>query len=58
MPFLFICKLCQFESTDPAISGRHIRFFHHLSTKDYYDKYIDSTNHKCLFCEKEAKFFH
>ena len=27
-----------------------------ISTKEYYDKYIDSAEHKCLFCEKEARF--
>lgn len=53
-----ICKICnkEFKNLNPI--GRHLKFCHNISIKEYYDKYLKSDNEGfCLKCNKPTKIF-
>ena len=51
---LFICAECG------ASCKNRLSLFYHISvkhdSKEYYDKHIDASNHKCPYCDNERKF--
>ena len=49
------CKICGKDLSSPQAIKNHIRW-HKLSTKNYYDTYINTTFHKCQNCNNEAEF--
>lgn len=53
---LFICEICHKEYGKLSALGVHVKRTHKIELKEYYDNYIDSTKHKCLYCENEAVF--
>ena len=53
------CEICQKEFENNKALSIHLTKKHKFNiydTKSYYDKYIDNSNHKCYFCENEARF--
>jgi hypothetical protein len=53
-----ICKICGFESKNFNGMGSHIKQYHHIDTKKYYDIYIRGKEEgKCRECEKESSFY-
>lgn len=50
----YICKIC---NKNVNSVGSHVRQFHHLNVKDYYDKYLKQQNEGiCPVCGKETTF--
>ena len=48
------CKICDEEIKN---IGTHIRVNHHITAKDYYDKYLKKENDgECLYCGGDTKF--
>ena len=53
-----ICKVCGLEIADNKHLSHHVSNYHNISYKDYYDKYIDNTDHKCPFCHNQRLWHH
>lgn len=52
-----ICQICGHVSSSNSGLGSHIKQKHHISTKEYYDKYFKQDNEgTCLICGKETLF--
>lgn len=50
------CKICGCEVSKCALSS-HLKWSHGgMTFKEYYDKYIDPSEHKCPYCGKELKW--
>lgn len=56
MTNLFICAICQREFKNRNGLYRHQHNTHNITTKEYIDKYIDTTDHKCPYCQEERTF--
>jgi hypothetical protein len=53
-----ICKMCGFKSKNFNGMGSHIKQYHLIETKKYYDIYIRGKEEgKCKECEKESSFY-
>jgi hypothetical protein len=51
------CKICQKEIQNPNGFGNHIKQFHKIEIKEYYDFYLKKENDgKCKHCMKETTF--
>lgn len=53
---MFKCKICGYECSRHACFSCHVKLKHNLTSKDYFDTYIEPYDHKCPFCDKERKF--
>lgn len=54
---MYKCKICNFEYSSPNGFGNHIKQFHKIETKDYYDLHIlNGEKVKCKQCDNEASF--
>lgn len=51
-----ICKICQKEYKNLSGLGVHIKITHQMSTKEYYDKYIQINPNKCKICGNLTQF--
>ena len=53
-----ICKICGFRPKNYNGFGSHIKQYHLIETKNYYDSYIKKDNEgKCKECENESSFY-
>jgi hypothetical protein len=53
-----ICKICGFRPKNYNGFGSHIKQYHLIETKNYYDSYIRKDNEgKCKECENESSFY-
>lgn len=55
MKLKYKCKICGNEYRMLGLTN-HIQRTHKISYKEYYDKYIDTNEHKCKFCGNECIF--
>jgi hypothetical protein len=54
---MYKCKICELEYSSPNAFGNHIKQFHKMETKKYYDLHILSGEKvKCKQCDKESSF--
>ena len=54
---MYKCKICELEYSSPNAFGNHIKQFHKIDTKKYYDLHIlNGEKVKCKQCDKEASF--
>ena len=54
---MYKCKICNFEYSSPNGFGNHIKQFHKIETKDYYDLYLKNPKEgECKECGKETAF--
>lgn len=52
-----ICQICNFETTTKGISS-HLRSAHNITSKEYYDTYIKSSNEGiCPICNRTTKYY-
>lgn len=52
-----ICQICNKECNGTKGLGSHITKLHKITSKDYYDNYMDqSNNHSCIICGKPTWF--
>ena len=51
------CLICGDDSfKDVRAFSIHLCKKHHIKQNEYYSKYIDTSEHKCAECGKDAKF--
>lgn len=50
---IFICAICSREFKNTNGLYRHAHNAHNFSIKEYYDRFIESTTHKCPYCDNE-----
>lgn len=50
------CKICGFLASSNNSLSAHIRHSHKMTVKDYFDKYIEPWEHKCIRCGMPTKF--
>ena len=50
------CKICGFSARNNNSLSAHIRNSHKLTVKDYFDKYIEPWEHKCIRCGEPTRF--
>lgn len=55
MELKFICKICNKPCGKTGLTN-HIQRTHKMSYKEYYDTYIDGSEHRCPYCGKECGF--
>jgi len=54
---MYKCKMCGLEYSSPNAFGNHIKQYHKMETKDYYDLYIlNGEKIKCKQCDQESSF--
>ena len=54
---MHICLICQTEFKNRGCLGAHIRFFHKIKSKQYYDQYIKKDGEGiCVICGKETGY--
>jgi hypothetical protein len=53
---IFICKICQLKLEDSRKLSYHLRKIHKITSKNYYDQYIDTNEHNCPYCTGILKF--
>ena len=51
------CLICNKHYASYVGLASHLRFCHNISSKDYFDKYIEPFQHLCQFCCKEETKF-
>lgn len=52
-----VCYICHQHMPINTV-GTHVRFFHHMKSKDYYDTYMKKSNEgKCPVCNNECKWW-
>ena len=51
-----VCKICGLVIGDNSHLSIHVSKKHSISYKEYYDKYIDNSDHKCPFCDNQRKW--
>ncbi len=51
------CKICNSEINSNNHFGTHIKKYHNINSKEYYDKYLKKENEDiCLTCGNKTKF--
>lgn len=50
------CRICGKTFDSQCKFSYHLRIFHHLKFKEYFDKYIEPFPHKCPYCDNERKW--
>lgn len=54
---MYKCKICSIEYSSPNAFGNHIKQFHKMETKDYYDTNLKKSKEgECKECGKETGF--
>lgn len=54
---MYKCKICELEYSSPNAFGNHIKQFHKMETKKYYDLHIlNGKKVKCKQCDNESSF--
>lgn len=51
-----VCKVCGFVASNNNSLSAHIRNRHKMTVKDYFDKYIEPWEHRCIRCGKPTRF--
>lgn len=51
-----VCCICGFEGKSHNSLSAHIRHRHSMTVKDYFDKYIEPWEHKCIRCGNPTRF--
>ena len=56
MDTCLVCKVCGFVASNNNSLSAHIRHRHTMTVQDYFDKYIEPWEHKCIRCGKPTRF--
>ena len=56
MDTCLVCKVCGCVASNNNSLSAHIRHRHTMTVKDYFDKYIEPWEHKCIRCGKPTRF--
>lgn len=51
-----ICKICGLKAKNKCGLCAHINRTHKITTKQYFDEFIEPFEHKCPYCNNERKF--
>ena len=52
----FICKICGKSYGICSALAVHVKRTHKMEIKDYYDRYIDTNSHNCIYCGSPVLF--
>ena len=51
------CKICNLKVASIASLSNHVRYFHHMEVKDYYDLHVKREKEgSCIICENDTRY--